>query len=48
MTTAGDELAADVNTQILAKGATHVVVVNLPDVSLTPSGIAAGAAGHRR
>ena len=31
---------------ILAKGATHVVVVNLPDVSLTPYAIAAGASGQ--
>ena len=36
MATAGTELATLVKTQMLAKGATHVVVVNLPDVSLTP------------
>ena len=36
MTLAGTQLAALINTQIIAKGATHVVVVNLPDVSLTP------------
>jgi len=36
MGTAGAELAAYVNQKILAKGATHVVVVNLPDVSITP------------
>ena len=46
MTQAGAELAGYVNTQILAKGATHVVVVNLPDVSLTPYAIAAGAQGQ--
>jgi phospholipase/lecithinase/hemolysin len=36
MGTAGAELAAYIKTQIVAKGATHVVVVNLPDVSQTP------------
>jgi len=46
MGTAGAELAAYVNQMILAKGATHVVVVNLPDVSLTPYAIAAGASGQ--
>ena len=46
MTTAADELANDVNTMILAKGATHVVVVNIPDASLTPSATASGAAGQ--
>jgi outer membrane lipase/esterase len=46
MATAGAEEAALVNTQILANGATHVVVVNLPDVSLTPLGIGSGAAGQ--
>ncbi len=45
MTTAADELAADINTNILAKGATHVVVVNIPDASLTPSAAQSGAAG---
>ena len=43
---AGGELAAYVNQLIVAKGATHVVVVNLPDVSLTPFAIASGAAGQ--
>ena len=33
---AGAELAAYIKTLIVAKGATHVVVVNLPDVSQTP------------
>jgi len=46
MVTAADQLAADINTNILAKGATHVVVINLPDISLTPSAIASGAAGQ--
>jgi outer membrane lipase/esterase len=46
MTTAADELANDVNTMILAKGATHVVVVNIPDASLTPSAVSSGAAGQ--
>ncbi len=43
---AGGELAAYVNQMILAKGATHVVVVNLPDVSLTPFAIGAGTAAQ--
>lgn len=43
MATAGTELANLVKTQMLAKGAKHVVVVNLPDVSLTPDSIDAGA-----
>jgi phospholipase/lecithinase/hemolysin len=46
MTTAADELADDVNTMILAKGATHVVVVNIPDASLTPSAAQSGPAGQ--
>jgi outer membrane lipase/esterase len=37
MAQAGGELAAYVKSLIVAKGATHVVVVNLPDVSQTPS-----------
>lgn len=36
MATAGGELAGYIKALILAKGATHVVVVNLPDVSQTP------------
>ncbi len=35
---AGAELAGYIKTQILAKGAKQVVVVNLPDVSKTPFG----------
>lgn len=49
MGTAGAELAAYVNTQITAKGANYVTVVNLPDLSETPFGTAAeaGAAGTK-
>jgi phospholipase/lecithinase/hemolysin len=43
MATAGGELAAYIKTLILAKGATHVVVVNLPDVSQTPLGYSQSA-----
>jgi phospholipase/lecithinase/hemolysin len=39
MGTAGAELAAYVKSQILAKGAKSVLVVNLPDVSKTPFGV---------
>lgn len=46
MTLAGAQLAGYVNTQILANGATHVVVITLPDVSLTPYAIAAGPAAQ--
>jgi outer membrane lipase/esterase len=34
--TAASQLAADVNSQILAKGAKYVVVVNVPDIASTP------------
>jgi outer membrane lipase/esterase len=34
---AGGELAAYVQTQIVAKGATHVVVVNVPDAANAPA-----------
>lgn len=37
MGTAGAELAIAINTQIVAKGAKYVAVLNLPDVSLTPA-----------
>jgi len=43
---AGAELAGYVNQLILAKGATHVVVVDLPDVSLTPFALASGPSGQ--
>lgn len=36
---AGAQLAGYVKALVLAKGATHVVVVNLPDVSQTPFGL---------
>lgn len=44
MGVAGAELAALVKNQIVGKGAKFVVVVNLPNVALTPSGLAAEAA----
>ena len=34
--TAATELATQINTNILAKGATHVVVINVPDIAGTP------------
>ncbi|WP_308924222.1 SGNH/GDSL hydrolase family protein [Janthinobacterium sp. J1-1] len=43
MGTAGTELVALVKDQIIAKGATHVVVNNLPDVANTPSGLSKDA-----
>jgi phospholipase/lecithinase/hemolysin len=39
---AGTELANLVKTQIIAKGAKHVLVVNLPNVGASPSGFAGG------
>ena len=36
MAQAGTELAAAINTQVVAKGAKYVAVANLPDVSQTP------------
>jgi phospholipase/lecithinase/hemolysin len=39
MAQAGAELATLVRTQVLAKGARFVVVVNLPDISQTPFGL---------
>jgi outer membrane lipase/esterase len=47
MTAAGTALADLVKTQIIANGGTHVVVVNLPDVSKTPDNAVwvAGAVG---
>lgn len=38
MAQAGAELATLVQTQVLAKGATNVAVLNLPDVSVSPFG----------
>lgn len=43
MATAGAELVALVKTQILANGATHVVVNNLPDLATTPAGLSKSA-----
>lgn len=34
--TVATELAAQINTNILGKGATHVVVINVPDIASTP------------
>jgi outer membrane lipase/esterase len=42
MATAGTQLADLVKDEMLAKGASHVVVVNVPDVSLTPDSLEAG------
>lgn len=44
MATAGGELAGYVKNMIVANGAKHVVLVNLPDVSKTPYALAAEAA----
>jgi phospholipase/lecithinase/hemolysin len=41
--TAAGQLAALINTQITGKGATHVVVVNVPDVASTPFGTSLSA-----
>ena len=46
MTTAATELATLVRTQIIAKGAVRVAVMNLPDVSLTPDLVSQGAAAQ--
>lgn len=43
MATAGAQLATLIKDQMIAKGAERVVLVNLPDVSLTPGGLAAQA-----
>lgn len=43
MGTAGAELVVLVKTQILANGATHVVVNNLPDLGTTPSSLSQSA-----
>ncbi len=44
MAQAGAELAALVRTEIVGKGAKHVVVLNLPNVAVTPGTLAAEAA----
>ena len=46
MTQAGTDLANDVNTLILQKGAKYVVVLNLPDASKTPGSVAQGSAAQ--
>ena len=43
MATAATELVGYIQNKILANGATHVVVVNLPDVSLTPYALSQAA-----
>ncbi len=43
LATAGAELVALVKNQILANGATHVVVNNLPDLGTTPSSLSQSA-----
>lgn len=40
MAAAGDELAALVTTRIVGKGAEHVIVINLPEITSTPFGLA--------
>lgn len=40
MAQAATELAGYINTEILGKGATHVMVLNLPDITLTPYALA--------
>ncbi|MCC8403587.1 acylhydrolase [Paraburkholderia sp. MMS20-SJTN17] len=44
--TAATTFAGTVLQNIVAKGATHVVVSNLPDIAQTPQGLAAGAQGQ--
>lgn len=43
MAQAATELVAAINTQVLAKGAKYVVVLNVPDISTTPFGAALDA-----
>jgi phospholipase/lecithinase/hemolysin len=43
MRDAGGELADLVRNRVLAKGARHVIVVNLPDISLSPFGLSLDA-----
>jgi len=43
MATAGNDLVALVKNQIIANGATRVVVNNLPDIANTPSGLSKDA-----
>jgi outer membrane lipase/esterase len=46
MATAATELAGYVKTELVAKGATRVVVVNVPDVSKTPLGLSLDASSN--
>lgn len=41
--TAATQLGAEINTNILGKGATHVVVINVPDIASTPQATPASA-----
>lgn len=43
MKTAALELAGYIRSEIVAKGGTHVVVLNLPDAAVTPEGVATAA-----
>jgi outer membrane lipase/esterase len=45
MATAGTELANLIKNEIVGKGAKHVLVLNLPDVSSSPNGLEAGTEG---
>ncbi|MFL6656921.1 MAG: esterase [Massilia sp.] len=47
MSAAGLELAALVKNQIVAKGATHVVLINLPDLVSAPSGRSQSASSQQ-
>lgn len=45
MKTAANQLAAAVNTQILANGAKYVVIMNIPDIARTPAATSPSVAG---
>ena len=47
MAQAGKELGDLIRNQIVAKGATHVVVLNLPDLASTPNGKAQSASSQQ-
>ena len=46
MATAGTELASYIVNEIIGKGANYVIVCDLPDINLTPMGLAAPAAAQ--
>ncbi len=46
MSVAGDDMVALVKTQLLAKGASFVVVNNMPDLATTPNGLAQAASSQ--